>query len=77
MAQPQSLGPQALRLLDANLNRLAEGLRYLEDVARFLLNDGGLTALFSLSAMPLLPATGSSRNSFLIRVTRPAMSAWG
>lgn len=44
MAQPQSLGPQALRLLDANLNRLAEGLRYLEDVARFLLNDGGLTA---------------------------------
>ena len=44
MAQPQSLGPQALRLVDANLNRLAEGLRYLEDVARFLLNDGGLTA---------------------------------
>jgi thiamine-phosphate pyrophosphorylase len=43
MTQPQSLGPQALRLVDANLNRLAEGLRYLEDVARFLLNDSGLT----------------------------------
>ena len=44
MAAPESLGPRSLRLVDANLNRLAEGLRYLEDVSRFLLNDGSLTA---------------------------------
>lgn len=35
-----------LRLVDANLNRLSEGLRTLEDVARFLLNDARLTASF-------------------------------
>ena len=30
---------QTLRILDANCNRVGEGLRFLEDVARFLLND--------------------------------------
>lgn len=32
-----------LRLIDANLNRLSEGLRLLEDVARFMLNDAPLS----------------------------------
>jgi thiamine-phosphate pyrophosphorylase len=32
-----------LRLIDANLNRISEGLRLLEDVARFLLNDATLS----------------------------------
>jgi thiamine-phosphate pyrophosphorylase len=32
-----------LRLIDANLNRISEGLRILEDVARFLLNDAALS----------------------------------
>jgi len=32
-----------LRLIDANINRLNEGLRLLEDVARFLLNDETLS----------------------------------
>jgi len=32
-----------LRLIDANLDRLGEGLRVLEDVARFLLNDAELS----------------------------------
>ena len=31
--------PQTLRIIDANLNRIGEGLRFLEDTARFLLND--------------------------------------
>ena len=31
--------PQPLRIIDANLNRSGEGLRFLEDIARFLLND--------------------------------------
>ncbi len=33
-----------LRLIDANLNRISEGLRLLEEVARFLLNDAALSA---------------------------------
>ena len=32
-----------LRIIDANLNRIGEGLRLLEDVARLLLNDTALT----------------------------------
>jgi len=31
------------RVIDANLNRAGEGLHLLEDVARLMLNDGGLT----------------------------------
>jgi len=34
---------QTLRIIDANLNRIGEGLRFLEDVARLLLNDATLT----------------------------------
>ena len=34
---------QTLRIIDASLNRAAEGLRFLEDVARFILNDTVLT----------------------------------
>ena len=34
---------QLLRMIDANLNRASEGLRVLEDVARFLLNDAKLS----------------------------------
>ena len=32
-----------LRIIDANLNRIAEGLRFLEEMARLLLNDSILT----------------------------------
>jgi len=35
--------PQTLRIIDANINRAGEGLRFLEDVARFLLDDSHLT----------------------------------
>ena len=34
---------QTLRIIDANCNRIGEGLRFLEDVARFLLNDAALS----------------------------------
>lgn len=37
------VSPQLLRIIDANTNRAAEGLRVLEDVARLLLNDDELT----------------------------------
>ena len=32
-----------LRIIDANLNRIGEGLRFLEEIARLSLNDTGLT----------------------------------
>ena len=34
---------QTLRIIDANLNRAGEGLRFLEEIARLMLNDAGLT----------------------------------
>jgi len=34
---------EALRIIDANLNRASEGLRLLEDIARFLLNDAEIS----------------------------------
>lgn len=39
----EAIGPQNYRLVDASLNRIAEGLRYLEDISRFMLNDVSLT----------------------------------
>jgi thiamine-phosphate pyrophosphorylase len=37
------MGP-AYRIIDSNLNRLAEGLRILEDIARMLLDDAAITS---------------------------------
>ena len=43
MASQEAMPNQTLRLIDANLNRISEGLRLLEDLARLLLNDIPLT----------------------------------
>jgi thiamine-phosphate pyrophosphorylase len=43
MSASESRSSQTLRIIDASLNRAAEGLRFLEDSARFLLNDIALT----------------------------------
>jgi len=43
MSSPEATSGQTLRIIDANLNRIGEGLRLLEDIARLLLNDAGLT----------------------------------
>ncbi len=43
MASPEARARQTLRIIDANLNRIGEGLRLLEDLARLLLNDVVLT----------------------------------
>jgi len=39
----EAMSSQRLRIIDANLNRAGEGLHLLEDIARLMLNDGGLT----------------------------------
>jgi len=39
----KNLSREILRVIDANLNRMGEGLRFLEDVARLVLDDAALT----------------------------------
>ena len=43
MASMKATSYQTLRIIDANLNRIGEGLRLLEDLARLLLNDATLS----------------------------------
>ena len=39
----EKIPSQMLRIIDANLNRIGEGLRVLEDIARLLLDDAALS----------------------------------
>ncbi len=39
----ETMPDQKLRIIDANLNRIGEGLRVLEDIARLLLDDAELS----------------------------------
>jgi len=39
----EELPEETLRIIDANLNRIGEGLRVLEDIARLLLDDAALS----------------------------------
>lgn len=62
--------PQLLRMIDANVNRACEGLRVMEDVARFTINDPGLSQRLRASrhdlatdTKPLLTALLSERDS--------------
>jgi len=43
MASSEVMSRQRLRIIDANLNRIGEGLRLLEDLARLMLNNASLT----------------------------------
>jgi thiamine-phosphate pyrophosphorylase len=43
MALSEGISRQTLRIIDASLNRVGEGLRLLEDIARLLLDDTALT----------------------------------
>ena len=53
------------RLIDANLNRLSEGLRLLEDVARFILNDAALSSRLKALRHDLLMKTESFQKTIL------------
>jgi thiamine-phosphate pyrophosphorylase len=53
------------RLIDANLNRLSEGLRLLEDVARFILNDAALSSRLKALRHDLLANTKSLQRTLL------------
>jgi len=43
MVSSEKTSNQVLRIADANINRIGEGLRFLEEISRMLLNDGTLT----------------------------------
>jgi thiamine-phosphate pyrophosphorylase len=53
------------RLIDANLNRLSEGLRLLEDVARFILNDAALSSRLKALRHDLLSNAKSFQKTLL------------
>lgn len=54
-----------LRILDANLNRIGEGLRVLEDISRFVLNDVELSQQLKSLRHDLLPKAPTFREKLL------------
>jgi len=54
-----------LRILDANLNRIGEGLRLLEDISRFTLNDSDLSEQLKALRHELLPKERSFQEKLL------------
>jgi len=54
-----------LRILDANLNRISEGLRLLEDISRFTLNDSDLSEQLKSLRHELLPKERSFQEKLL------------
>ena len=56
MEQPESSSKRILRIIDANLDRAGEGLRVLEDLARFGLDDADLSKRLKETRHRLLTA---------------------
>jgi thiamine-phosphate pyrophosphorylase len=54
-----------LRILDANLNRIGEGLRVLEDISRFTLNDRNISERLKDLRHQLLPTDRTIQESLL------------
>ena len=59
------LSSQTLRIIDANLNRIGESLRLLEDMARFLLNDATLSKQLKAMRHELAPKEPSTKEQLL------------
>ncbi|UCC61258.1 MAG: thiamine phosphate synthase, partial [Dehalococcoidia bacterium] len=54
-----------LRILDANLNRIGEGLRVLEDISRFTLNDRNISEQLKDLRHQLLPTNRAIQENLL------------
>ena len=65
MTSPEAIPNQTLRIIDANLNRIGEGLRLLEDLARLLLNDTALTQQLKTMRHELLKGDWSFHQQLL------------
>ena len=61
----EAISSQTLRIIDANLNRIGEGLRLLEDVSRLLLNDSTLTQQLKNMRHELVKGEWSLHQQFL------------
>ncbi|UFS62470.1 thiamine-phosphate pyrophosphorylase [Sulfurimonas sp. HSL-3221] len=77
-AKTDALSPDLFRVIDANLNRLKEGIRVIEDIARYLQNDkttaSSLKALRHKSRIDDLQNLLSSRDS-INDVLRPTIKS--
>jgi thiamine-phosphate pyrophosphorylase len=62
---PVYIPRQTLRIIDANCNRIAEGLRFLEDVVRFLLNDVDITQQLKMMRHNLVKSLSSFGTALL------------
>jgi thiamine-phosphate pyrophosphorylase len=62
MTSPDS---EYLRIVDVDLNRIGEGLRFLEDLARLILNDVGLTSRLKTMRHDILESTPSLNRQLL------------
>ena len=75
---PSSFDPSLYRVIDANLNRLKEGIRVIEDIARYVYNDKELASklkgLRHQSRIDDLQNLLSSRDS-VNDVLRPTVSS--
>ncbi len=60
---------KALRVVDANFNRLREALRVVEDIARFVLNRGDISSLLKDMRMRLTQRGEEYFNSLSVRDT--------
>ena len=65
MSSPEAISREALRIIDANLNRIGEGLRFLEDLARLLLNDAALIQQFKTMRHEMLKGDPSFQQQLL------------
>ncbi len=65
MVLPETRTKQTLRIIDANLNRIGEGLRLLEDMARLLLNDAALTQQLKTMRHKLITVKGTLNQQLL------------
>jgi len=65
MASSEATSGQTLRIIDANLNRIGEGLRLLENLARLLLNDTALTQQLKTMRHELVTSDRSSYQQLL------------
>jgi len=65
MSSSEATPRQTLRIIDANLNRIGEGLRLLEDLARLMLNDATLTQQLKTMRHEILKGDWSPQKQLL------------
>jgi len=65
MASSEGISNQIWRIIDANLNRVGEGLRLLEEITRLLLNDATLTQQLKTMRHELIRGDSSFQQQLL------------